>query len=94
VAGEPVPGQPGGGIEGARLLEQVGGAGHHGQVVLAAQLGLGPAVCRNWCAGRWVAADQRLSGGAAAGDGSQQLGALVFLDRPHVPVRVFEEAVA
>ena len=30
VAEEPVPGQPGGGIEGARLLEQVGGAGHDG----------------------------------------------------------------
>src|SRR5690349_21114098 len=27
-------------------------------------------------------------------DGSHQLSALVFLDRPHVPVRVFEEAVA
>jgi hypothetical protein len=44
VADEPVPGQPGGGVEGARLLEQVGGAGHHSQVVLAAQLSLGPAV--------------------------------------------------
>lgn len=30
VAGEPVPGQPGGGIEGAWLLEQATGAAHHG----------------------------------------------------------------
>ena len=44
VADEPVPGQPGGRVEGARLFEQVGGTGHHGQVVLAAQLRLGPAV--------------------------------------------------
>jgi hypothetical protein len=44
VAEEPVPGQSGGGIEGARLLEQVGRAGHDGQVILAAQLSLGPAV--------------------------------------------------
>src|SRR6266702_2603833 len=44
VADEPVPGQPGGRGEGARLLEQVGGAGHHSQVVLAPQLRLGPAV--------------------------------------------------
>jgi len=44
VAEEPVPGQPGGGIEGTRLLEQVGGAGHDSQVILAAQLDLGPAV--------------------------------------------------
>jgi hypothetical protein len=29
VADEPVPGQPGGRVEGARLLEQVGGAGQH-----------------------------------------------------------------
>ena len=43
VAGEPVPGEPGGGVEGARLLEQVGGAGHDVQPVLAAQLG--PAAC-------------------------------------------------
>ena len=35
---------PGCGIEGARLLEQVRGAGHDGQVILAAQLRLGPAV--------------------------------------------------
>jgi hypothetical protein len=44
VAGEPVPGQPGGGIEGAGLLEQVTGARHHGQVILAPQLRLGAAV--------------------------------------------------
>ncbi len=36
VAEEPVPGEPGGGVEGARLFEQVGGAGHDGQAVLAA----------------------------------------------------------
>ncbi len=36
VADEPVPGQRGGGFEGARLLEQVGGTGHHSEVVLAA----------------------------------------------------------
>jgi hypothetical protein len=29
---------PGGGIEGTWLLEQVTGAGHHGQVAIAAQL--------------------------------------------------------
>ena len=44
MAEEPVPGQPGNGVESTRLLEQVSGAGHHGQVVLAAQLRLGPAV--------------------------------------------------
>jgi len=44
VAEEPVPGQPGGHVEGARLLEQVAGAGHHGQAVLAVQFGLGAAV--------------------------------------------------
>src|SRR6185437_7964975 len=37
VAEEPVPGEPGGGVEGTRLFEQVGGAGHDGQAVLAAQ---------------------------------------------------------
>ena len=36
VADEPVPGQRGGGLEGARFLEQVGGTGHHSEVVLAA----------------------------------------------------------
>lgn len=41
VAGEPVPGQPGGGVKGAGLLEQVAGAKHHSQVVLTAQLRLG-----------------------------------------------------
>ena len=37
---------------------------------------------------------QQAAGGARCGDGSPQLGALVLLDRPHVPVRVFKEAVA
>src|SRR3989442_11313249 len=44
VAEDPVPGQPGGRGQGARLFEQVGGAGHHGQAVLAAQLRLGSLV--------------------------------------------------
>ena len=44
VADEPVPGQRGDRVEGARLLRQMAGAGHHRQAVLAAQLGLGPAV--------------------------------------------------
>ena len=44
MAEEPVPGQTGDGLEGTRLLEQVVGAGHHGQLTLATQLGLGPAV--------------------------------------------------
>ena len=44
MAGEPVTGQPGGGIEGTGFFEQVSGAGHHGQLALAPQRGLGLAV--------------------------------------------------
>ena len=38
---EPVPGQPGGGLEGAWFLGQVGGAGDYCQLVPAARFGLG-----------------------------------------------------
>jgi len=57
--GEPVAGEPGGG-ERAWLLDQVGGSGHHDQVILAAQLRLGRTVEAEH--GMVVAADDQQRG--------------------------------